>query len=148
MYHSTIGIAPFFLYPDNERPWMCPVCALANWWTLCTHSNVKCGGYIFRKRIGKDDISARALDCMVGTTCLACWLYLRNGYSPSRSIKFLIREYCSCCCLYTELVMCSSIGDGSLVGAWWEDSIPCGGMQCTAGVACWDMFFGFYYLFL
>jgi hypothetical protein len=43
------GIAPFYLYADPQRPWMCPVRLFARWWDLCDGSK---GGYVFRRKSG------------------------------------------------------------------------------------------------
>jgi len=53
------GIAPFYLYADPQRPWMCPVRLFARWWDLCDGSK---GGYVFRRKSGSrfsDDPFAR-----------------------------------------------------------------------------------------
>jgi hypothetical protein len=44
---------------------MCPVRAFALWWNLATAKGAANGGYIFRKRIGKDGVSVKSNDAMV-----------------------------------------------------------------------------------
>ncbi|EPS97342.1 hypothetical protein FOMPIDRAFT_117668 [Fomitopsis schrenkii] len=58
------GIAPFFLYPNNEREWLCPVRAFETWWRLSHSMSVNMSGYVFRKHVGRDGVSGHKDDGM------------------------------------------------------------------------------------
>lgn len=63
-----IGIAPFYLYPNYDRPWLCPVHLLAKWWQLTRLLGVDIrdqGTYVFRKCMTGDHLSANPTDSMV-----------------------------------------------------------------------------------
>ena len=59
------GIAPFYLYANIHKPWMCPVCAFAIWWLLASQNNDHLDGYVFRKKVGSDGVSVSPADAMV-----------------------------------------------------------------------------------
>lgn len=44
---------------------MCVCTAYAQWWRLCHEKDMEYTGYVFRKRIGYDGVSARPVDAMV-----------------------------------------------------------------------------------
>ncbi|GBE83361.1 hypothetical protein SCP_0504090 [Sparassis crispa] len=67
------GIAPFYLYLDTTRPWMCPVQAFAQWWVICRKLGIEPQGYVFRKRIGQDGVSVNAGDAMSNDAFLECF---------------------------------------------------------------------------
>ncbi|EPT03529.1 hypothetical protein FOMPIDRAFT_1116000, partial [Fomitopsis schrenkii] len=67
------GIAPFYLYPDTERPWLCACTAYARWSALCREMGIKHEGYVFRKHIGYDGLSARPVDAMSSENFLECF---------------------------------------------------------------------------
>lgn len=58
-------IAPFYLYAQPERTWMCPVTAFAIWWELSCQKVQNLDGFVFRKRIGIDSISVDPTDALV-----------------------------------------------------------------------------------
>ena len=58
-------IAPFYLYQDKDRPWLCPVQAFAIWWSIASQGGGQNGGFVFRKWIGKDGFSVWPDDVMV-----------------------------------------------------------------------------------
>ncbi|KAF7983637.1 hypothetical protein HWV62_20578 [Athelia sp. TMB] len=47
--HQNGGIAPFYLYAQPDRPWLCAVTLFAKWWKL---SGSPKGGYVFRRKHG------------------------------------------------------------------------------------------------
>jgi len=55
------GIAPFYLYPCLDKPWMCPVRLFAEWWVLSGRTRA---GFVFRKKIGSR-FSIDPFQCMV-----------------------------------------------------------------------------------
>jgi hypothetical protein len=59
------GIVPFFLYENPNKPWMCPVRAWAAWWYHCRCLGLDMNGYVFRKKMGRDGVSANPHDGMV-----------------------------------------------------------------------------------
>lgn len=63
--HDCTGIAPFYVYPDEERPWMCLVRMFAVWWVLARERCENLDGFVFRKKIGTDSISVNPTDGMV-----------------------------------------------------------------------------------
>ncbi|KAH7905012.1 hypothetical protein BJ138DRAFT_1018281 [Hygrophoropsis aurantiaca] len=71
--HQYGGIAPFYLYPDVDRPWMCPVRAFAVWWTIARERNRQLDGFVFRKKIGVDSVSVNATDGMSSESFLECF---------------------------------------------------------------------------
>ncbi|KAH9858619.1 hypothetical protein C2E23DRAFT_864500 [Lenzites betulinus] len=56
------GIAPFWLWPDLERPWMDATLALAEWWLICKSMGIERYGYVFRSRHGFDESSSSFLE--------------------------------------------------------------------------------------
>ncbi|KAG1841548.1 hypothetical protein DFJ58DRAFT_718150 [Suillus subalutaceus] len=50
--HQYGGIAPFYIYADPDRPWMCLLRAFAIWWLLAHEKHEDLNGFIFRKKIG------------------------------------------------------------------------------------------------
>ncbi|OSD07360.1 DNA breaking-rejoining enzyme [Trametes coccinea BRFM310] len=70
------GIAPFWLWPCPERPWMDAVAALARWWQLCSEMGVERYGYVFRSRYLYDEVSVRADHAMSTNSFLE---YFRNN---------------------------------------------------------------------
>ncbi|KAJ3003144.1 hypothetical protein NUW54_g5454 [Trametes sanguinea] len=73
---ENAGIAPFWLWPCPERPWMDAVTALARWWQLCSEMGVEQYGYVFRSRYLYDEISVRADHAMSTNSFLE---YFRNN---------------------------------------------------------------------
>jgi hypothetical protein len=61
-------IAPFYLYANIHKPWMCPVHAFAVWWLLASQDNDHLDGYVFRKKMGSDGVSVTPTDAMVCNT--------------------------------------------------------------------------------
>lgn len=59
------GIAPFYLYAQPDRPWMCLLRAFAIWWVLSQEKIQDLDGLVFRKRIGTDSISVDPTDALV-----------------------------------------------------------------------------------
>ncbi|KAJ7649070.1 hypothetical protein DFH06DRAFT_1083757 [Mycena polygramma] len=51
--HQNGGIAPFYLYANTDRPWMCPVQAFAKMWQLAVANEGTPSGFIFRKKVGR-----------------------------------------------------------------------------------------------
>ncbi|KLO05934.1 hypothetical protein SCHPADRAFT_838709 [Schizopora paradoxa] len=56
--HQTGGVLPFYLYPDRQRPHLCPVTAFCVWYNIVSTRFGSCTGYVFRKRTGKNGVSA------------------------------------------------------------------------------------------
>ncbi|KAH9840012.1 uncharacterized protein C8Q71DRAFT_795217 [Rhodofomes roseus] len=67
------GIAPFFLYANAQEPHLCPIRAFAEWWSISKAMKIESAGYIFRKRVGNDDVSARASDSMSYESFVECF---------------------------------------------------------------------------
>ncbi|KZP02068.1 hypothetical protein FIBSPDRAFT_906191, partial [Athelia psychrophila] len=67
--HQNGGILPFYLYPDNKRPWLCPVTLFAKWWVA---SGGKQGGYVFRKKRG-NRFSSDGFEKMTSESFLDCF---------------------------------------------------------------------------
>ncbi|KAI0771694.1 hypothetical protein BD413DRAFT_625401 [Trametes elegans] len=70
------GIAPFWLWPDKERPWMDGVFALAKWWRLSKEMGIERHGYVFRRKHGYDQVSLAAEDALTSQSFLE---YFRNN---------------------------------------------------------------------
>ena len=58
-------IAPFYLYAQPNRPWMCLLRAFAIWWVLAWKKVQNLDGLVFHKRIGTDSISVDLTDALV-----------------------------------------------------------------------------------
>lgn len=58
--HHRTGIAPFYLYPCIDKPWMCPVRLFAEWWVVSGRTR---DGFVFRKKIGSR-FSVDPFQCM------------------------------------------------------------------------------------
>ncbi|KAG1785018.1 uncharacterized protein HD556DRAFT_1451182 [Suillus plorans] len=71
--HQYGGIAPFYIYADPDRPWMCLLRAFAIWWLLAHERHEDLNGFIFRKKIGVDGISVSPTDCMTSDSFLECF---------------------------------------------------------------------------
>ncbi|KAG1871447.1 hypothetical protein F4604DRAFT_2014217 [Suillus subluteus] len=71
--HQYGGIVPFFLYENPEKPWMCPVRAWAAWWHHCRYLGLDMNGYVFRKKMGQDGVSANPHDGMTADSFLECF---------------------------------------------------------------------------
>ncbi|KAL6305560.1 hypothetical protein BKA93DRAFT_749085 [Sparassis latifolia] len=67
------GIAPFWLYPDTEKPWICPVRMFASWWSIVCESASTPQGYIFHKKIGKSNFSVDPECGMSAESFLKCF---------------------------------------------------------------------------
>ncbi|KAI0324841.1 hypothetical protein GY45DRAFT_1349214 [Cubamyces sp. BRFM 1775] len=71
---QTSGIAPFYLWPDPERPWMDAVTTFAQWWTICVKEiGIKPTGYVFRSRMHYDEINMKADAPMSSDSFLDCF---------------------------------------------------------------------------
>ena len=84
----VIGIAPFYLYSDSSRPWMCPVQAFALWWILASQQVNHLDGFIFRKKIGRDNISANSTDGMVCMILLSSFPFPLSPFPLLHSLPF------------------------------------------------------------
>ncbi|KAG1847318.1 hypothetical protein DFJ58DRAFT_717213 [Suillus subalutaceus] len=71
--HDCTGIAPFYVYPDGECPWMCLVRMFAVWWVLARERCENLDGFVFRKKIGTDSISVNPTDGMTSDSFLECF---------------------------------------------------------------------------
>ncbi|KAG2126074.1 hypothetical protein BD769DRAFT_1668508 [Suillus cothurnatus] len=71
--HQHGGIAPFYLYADIHKPWMCPVRTFAVWWLLASQNNDHLDGYVFRKKVGSDGVSGNPTDAMSSESFLECF---------------------------------------------------------------------------
>ncbi|KIJ11023.1 hypothetical protein PAXINDRAFT_85166, partial [Paxillus involutus ATCC 200175] len=71
--HQYGGVAPFYIYVNKDRPWMCLLRALAVWWVLAQEQNNHLDGFIFRKRVGSDGISVNSTDGMTSSSFLECF---------------------------------------------------------------------------
>ncbi|KAG1863694.1 hypothetical protein F4604DRAFT_1882172 [Suillus subluteus] len=68
----TFQIAPFYVYADEQHPWMCLVRTFAVWWMLARERYENLDGFIFRKKIGTDSISVNPTDGMISNAFLKC----------------------------------------------------------------------------
>ncbi|KDQ61321.1 hypothetical protein JAAARDRAFT_32330 [Jaapia argillacea MUCL 33604] len=68
--HQTGGIAPFWLYGNPKKPWLCPVRALSNW-MLC-NGNVPTG-YVFRSKQSAKTFSLRGDKMMSSASFMECF---------------------------------------------------------------------------
>ncbi|OBZ78715.1 hypothetical protein A0H81_00663 [Grifola frondosa] len=66
-------IAPFVLYPEPNKPWMCPIRAFAKWSDTCKQLGIPRSGYVFRKKIGNNMVSANPADAMSSEGFLECF---------------------------------------------------------------------------
>ncbi|RDX40411.1 hypothetical protein OH76DRAFT_1490092 [Lentinus brumalis] len=71
--HQNGGCAPFVLYNNPEKPWMCPIRAFAMWSQTCSQLSIPREGYVFRKRVGFDNFSANPEDAMTSEVFLECF---------------------------------------------------------------------------
>ncbi|KAG1858745.1 hypothetical protein DFJ58DRAFT_726529 [Suillus subalutaceus] len=71
--HQYGGIAPFYVYADEQRPWMCLVRTFAVWWMLARERCENLDGFIFWKKIGTDSISVNPTDGMTSDAFLECF---------------------------------------------------------------------------
>ncbi|OSD07467.1 hypothetical protein PYCCODRAFT_1358583, partial [Trametes coccinea BRFM310] len=72
--HQTGGIAPFYLWPDEERPWMDAVDAFARWINICKGMHIDCQrGYVFRPRAHFDGVSLELDKAMSSDSFLECF---------------------------------------------------------------------------
>ncbi|KIJ15217.1 hypothetical protein PAXINDRAFT_77647, partial [Paxillus involutus ATCC 200175] len=71
--HQYGGIAPFYLYAQPNRPWMCLLRAFALWWILAQKQVHNLDGYVFRKKIGTDGFSVNPTDAMTAEAFLECF---------------------------------------------------------------------------
>lgn len=46
------GIAPFFLYPNPNKPHLCPVKAVSEWLLITHRHNPTLKGFVFKRRVG------------------------------------------------------------------------------------------------
>ncbi|KAG2052049.1 hypothetical protein BDR06DRAFT_888684, partial [Suillus hirtellus] len=67
------GIAPFYVYADEQCPWMCLVRTFAVWWMLARERCENLDGFVFRKKIGTDSISVNPTDGMTSDAFLECF---------------------------------------------------------------------------
>lgn len=84
----TLGVAPFYVYVNTNRPWMCLLRALAVWWVLAQEQNNHLDGFVFRKRVGSDGISVNSTDGMVRRSSAPL---LPSQLIPSTDIQLLSR---------------------------------------------------------
>ena len=63
--HQLGGIAPFYLYSNHERPWLCPIRAYAEWVNIMRKLGLEMEGYVFRPRVGFDWFSSDGHQAMV-----------------------------------------------------------------------------------
>ncbi|KAG1846025.1 hypothetical protein F4604DRAFT_1884214 [Suillus subluteus] len=71
--HQHGGIAPFYLYADIHKPWMCPIRTFAIWWLLASQNNEHLDGYVFHKKVGSDGVSVNLTDAMSSESFLECF---------------------------------------------------------------------------
>ncbi|KAG1887197.1 hypothetical protein F4604DRAFT_1571212 [Suillus subluteus] len=71
--HQYGGIAPFYVYPDEERLWMCLVRMFAVWWVLARERCENLDGFVFQKKIGTDSISVNPTDGMTSDSFVECF---------------------------------------------------------------------------
>ncbi|KAG1799487.1 uncharacterized protein HD556DRAFT_1430716 [Suillus plorans] len=70
--HQYRGIAPFYVYADEQHPWMCLVQTFAVWWMLAREKCENLDGFVFKK-IGIDSISVNPTDGMTSDAFLECF---------------------------------------------------------------------------
>jgi hypothetical protein len=58
-----LGIAPFYLYENREKPWLCPILALSRW---IQYNKGNLEGYVFRKKVSATKFSSNPEQRMVG----------------------------------------------------------------------------------
>ncbi|KAI0691162.1 hypothetical protein C8T65DRAFT_745568 [Cerioporus squamosus] len=71
--HQNGGCAPFVLYSNKSKPWMCPIRAFAAWSETCRRLSIPREGFVFRKRVGFDNFSASSEDAMSSEVFLECF---------------------------------------------------------------------------
>ncbi|KAG1816033.1 uncharacterized protein BJ212DRAFT_1447060 [Suillus subaureus] len=71
--HQYRGIAPFYIYADEQCPWMCLVQTFAVWWMLARERCKNLDGFIFQKKIGTDSVSVNLTDGMTSNAFLKCF---------------------------------------------------------------------------
>ncbi|TFK78451.1 hypothetical protein K466DRAFT_507267 [Polyporus arcularius HHB13444] len=72
--HQNGECAPFYLWPNKERPWMDATLAIAEWWSLCTKMGIETNGYVFRShRHGSDEVGALSHQKMSSSHFLECF---------------------------------------------------------------------------
>ncbi|EPQ50092.1 hypothetical protein GLOTRDRAFT_108720 [Gloeophyllum trabeum ATCC 11539] len=71
--HQNGGIAPFYLYPNLDKPWLCPVRAFSAWWIICRNAGIDMNGFVFRKKIGHDRFSDNGTDGMSPDSFMECF---------------------------------------------------------------------------
>ncbi|KAI0735528.1 hypothetical protein C8Q76DRAFT_765954 [Earliella scabrosa] len=65
--------ADFILYPDQQRPWLCPVRAFSTWWTLCIKMGVELKGRVFRARCLYDEIHHSGSNGLSPASFMTCF---------------------------------------------------------------------------
>ncbi|KAI9057195.1 hypothetical protein FKP32DRAFT_1747549 [Trametes sanguinea] len=70
---QTGGIAPFYLWPDKERPWMDALQAIARWYYACEKLKINQTGYIFRSRTHFDAVGSDPEVPMSSESFLECF---------------------------------------------------------------------------
>ncbi|KAI0656203.1 hypothetical protein C8Q70DRAFT_1046854 [Cubamyces menziesii] len=70
---QTGGIAPFYLWPDKERPWMDGVTAFAQWWSISNDMGIEPSGYVFRSRIHYDEVNMKVDAPMSSDSFMECF---------------------------------------------------------------------------
>lgn len=81
-------IAPFYLYQNSQKPWMCAVTAMARWYKLAGELGLPRMGYVFRKRSGRDGFCHEGSEQMVSP----CQYYLNSGKLNSIPVSYLLPE--------------------------------------------------------
>lgn len=68
MYQPDVisGIAPFYLLPNYEKPWLCPITAIAKWIRCITERKMgTLDGFVFRKKFSARKTSSDPQQCLV-----------------------------------------------------------------------------------
>ncbi|TDL13834.1 hypothetical protein BD410DRAFT_817264 [Rickenella mellea] len=69
--HQNGGIAPFFLYPNPNKKFICPLTALAEWINVVGPDHMN--GYVFRRKVGANSWDANPSHGMSADSFMECF---------------------------------------------------------------------------
>ncbi|PIL29089.1 hypothetical protein GSI_09137 [Ganoderma sinense ZZ0214-1] len=118
--NQTGGVAPFYLWPNNEKPWLCPVRAISTWWQLFQEMNLEPKGCVFCSRVLYDALNYSATQGMSSASFLNC--FRRNmvevGIDPR---PYGTHSFRRGGCQYLAMELRWPFRDICLWGGWAED---------------------------
>ncbi|PIL33099.1 hypothetical protein GSI_04548 [Ganoderma sinense ZZ0214-1] len=118
--NQTGGVAPFYLWPNDEKPWLCPVRAISTWWQLFREMNLEPKGRVFRSRVLYDALNYSATQGMSSASFLNC--FRRNmvevGIDPR---PYGTHSFRRGGCQYLAMELRWPFRDICLWGGWAED---------------------------